>query len=124
MAISQFHIYALKLRQLEKLIDNFPDFALAHNHLGVLYYHTDDKDKACQSYETAVRLQPENITFKKNLADFYCIELGRIEEALKIYVDVLTTHPRDAETLLATGQICLAMEKPDDAADFFNKVLP
>ena len=63
---------------------------------------------------------PENINFQKNLADFYCIELGRIEEALKIYVSILTTHPQDIETLLATGQICAALEKPADAKDFFQ----
>ena len=108
---------------LERLLEKFPDFALAHNDLGVLYYHTDNKEKARHHYERAVEMMPENINFQKNMADFYCLELGRIEEALKIYVDILTTHPQDIETLLATGQICAALEKPGDARDFFNKVL-
>jgi tetratricopeptide (TPR) repeat protein len=109
--------------ELEGLLEEFPDFALAYNDLGVLYYHTGSKEKAQNHYERAVEMMPENINFKKNLADFYCLELGRIEEALKIYVDILTTHPQDIETLLATGLICVALEKPGDARDFFNKVL-
>ena len=56
---------------LEKLLESHPDFALAHNDLGVLYYQQGDKDKALNSYETAVRFEPANSTFRKNLADFY-----------------------------------------------------
>jgi len=108
---------------LQNLIASYPDFALAHNDLGVIYYHTGNKEKAQHHYESAVEMMPENINFQKNLADFYCLELGRIEEALKIYVDILITHPQDVETLLATGQICVALEKPGDARDFFNRVL-
>ncbi|MDH3883092.1 MAG: glycosyltransferase, partial [Desulfobacterales bacterium] len=111
------------IASLGKLLERFPDFTLAHNDLGVLYYYTGDKEKAQHHYERAVELTPDNINFQKNLADFYCIELGRIEDALKIYVSILTTDPQDVETLMATGQICKALEKFDDARDFFNQVL-
>ncbi len=108
---------------LEGLLEKFPDYALAYNDLGVLYYHTGDKEKARHHYERAVEMMPENINFQKNLADFYCLELGRIEEALNIYVGILNTHPRDIETLLATGQICEALERPGDAKAFYHRVL-
>jgi len=108
---------------LEGLLEKFPYFALAYNDLGVLHYHTGNKEKAQDHYERAVEMMPENINFQKNLADFYCLELGRIEEALKIYVNILTTHPQDIETLLATGKICVALEKLGDARDFYHRVL-
>ncbi|MGB5749031.1 MAG: glycosyltransferase, partial [Desulfobacterales bacterium] len=108
---------------LEDLLEKFPDYALAYNDLGVLYYHTGDKEKARHHYERAVEMMPENINFQKNLADFLCLELGRIEEALNIYVGILTTHPRDIETLLATGRICEALERPGDAKEFYHRVL-
>ena len=108
---------------LEGLLEKFPDYALAYNDLGVLYYHTGDKEKARHHYERAVEMMPENITFQKNLADFFCLELGRIEEALNIYVGILTTHPRDIDTLLATGRICEALERPGDAKEFYHRVL-
>jgi tetratricopeptide (TPR) repeat protein len=138
------------IASLEKLLENYPDFGLAQNDLGVIHYHIGNKEKAqCHyeraveltpdninfqknladfycielHYERAVELTPDNINFQKNLADFYCIELGRIEDALKIYVRILKTDPQDVETLMATGQICNALEKPDDARDFFNQVL-
>ncbi len=108
---------------LEELLQSYPDTALVHNDLGVLYYHTGDKDKARDHYEQATRLMPENINFQKNLADFYYVELDRIEDSLKIYVGILKTDPRDVEALLATGQICKALKKTDDARDFFKRVL-
>lgn len=111
------------ITSLERLLENFPDFSPAHNDLGVLSYQIGNKEKAQHHYERAVELTPENINFQKNLADFYCIELGRVEDALKIYVEILTAHPRDVETLLATGQICLALENPGDAREFFERVL-
>jgi tetratricopeptide (TPR) repeat protein len=112
-----------EINELELLVKSYPDFAVAHNDLGVLYYHTGDKEKAHQYYEKAVQLDSGNIVFQKNLADFYCVEMGRIEDALQLYVSILKTNPQDIETLMATAQICSALEKFDDARDFFNQVL-
>jgi tetratricopeptide (TPR) repeat protein len=115
--------YDVAVNALEKLSDAYPDFALAHNDLGVLHYKQGDKTKAQANYEKAAELQPENITFKKNLADFYYVESGRVEDALRIYVSVLESHPEDVETLLITGHICVALQKFDDAKDFYQRVL-
>jgi tetratricopeptide (TPR) repeat protein len=108
---------------LKNLVDSFPDFAQAHNDLGVLLYKAEDKERALKHYEKAVQLESGNITFKKNLADFYYVEQGRIEDALKLYVDVLATHPEDVETLLITGHICVGLQRFDDAEVFYNRVL-
>ena len=115
--------YDVAVNALEKLSEAYPDFALAHNDLGVLYYKQGDKGKAQANYEKAAELQPENITFQKNLADFYYVESGRVEDALRIYVSVLESHPEDVETLLITGHICVALQKFDDAKDFYRRVL-
>jgi Flp pilus assembly protein TadD len=110
-------------RQLEKLLGVCPHFALAHNDLAVLCYQSGDKDQALRHYEEAVRLQPENSTFQKNLGDFYYIEQGRIEDALRIYVRILETQPKDIETLMATGHICRSLSRWDDARTFYRRVL-
>ncbi|MCK5205638.1 MAG: glycosyltransferase, partial [Desulfobacterales bacterium] len=108
---------------LKNLVDSFPDFAQAHNDLGVLYYRAEDKESALAHYEQAVQLESGNITFKKNLADFYYVEQNQIEDALKLYVDVLAIHPEDVETLLITGHICVGLQRFDDAEVFYNRVL-
>jgi tetratricopeptide (TPR) repeat protein len=111
------------LNALEKLLNMHPQFAIAHNDLGVLYYNQGLKDKAQIHYEKAVEFQAENVTFQKNLADFYYVELGRVEDALRIYIQLLETNPRDVEILLITGHICVSLQKFEDAKDFYRRVL-
>jgi tetratricopeptide (TPR) repeat protein len=108
---------------LETLLEYNPDFALAHNDLGVLCYQQGDKDKALDAYETAARLEPSNSTFQKNLADYYYVEEGRVEEAMQVYVKVLENDPEDCETLLILGHICVALHKFEDAESFYNRLL-
>ena len=111
------------IQGLENLVESWPKFAIAHNDLGVLYYDRGEKEKALTHYQEAARLQPENITFQKNLADFYYVEEGRIEEALQIYVKILESQPEDIETLLATGHICESLSQIDDAKVFYKRIL-
>ena len=109
--------------KFKEMVARFPDHALAHNDLGVLLYQSGQKDSAGEHYEKARRLQPENMTFAKNLADFYFVEQGRIEDALQIYVDILAKEPADIETLLMTGRICASIDKCDDARVFYERAL-
>ena len=101
----------------------YPDYALAHNDLGVLYYNEGNKEKALSHYEQAAQLEPNNLTFQENLADFYYFELERIEEALKIYNVILDENPEDLEVLLVMGHICVKLDKIDDAIGFYSRVL-
>ena len=108
---------------LQTLIASYPDFALAHNDLGVLYYHQGQKETAQFHYERAVRLQPDNMTFRKNLADFYFVECNRIQDAMDIYVRILETNPEDVETLMTAGHISTALRRFDDARMIYGRVL-
>jgi tetratricopeptide (TPR) repeat protein len=108
---------------LHRVISLFPDHALAYNDLGVLYYRQGNKTKSLYYYQKAVRLDPENSAFQKNLADLYLVELNEVEEALKIYIHVLNKEPSDIETLFALGHICIQLEKFEDAKIFYNRIL-
>ena len=109
--------------ELEKLLESYPDFSLAHNDLGVLHFNNGNEEKALKHYQQAANLEPQNITFRKNLADFYYIAQNRVEEALRIYLEILSSNPYDIETMLAMGSICVSIKKYDDAETFFNRVL-
>jgi tetratricopeptide (TPR) repeat protein len=111
------------ITELEKLLATHPEYARAHNDLGVLYYQSGSKEKTLIHYEEAVRLEPNELNFQKNLADFYCVELGRIEDALEIYLRVLSENPTDIEPLMAAGYICKAIDRKEDAKVFFDRVL-
>ncbi len=111
------------LRALEELVMRHPTYALAHNDLGVLYQQEGELDKARHHHEEALRLQPANVTFRKNLADLLYIACGETEEALKLYVAVLGVNPRDIETLNAISAICLEVGKLDDARSFLETIM-
>ena len=113
----------LAIMALEKLLERYPDFALAHNDLGVLYFNQGEKDKAFDHYRKAAEIQPDNITIQKNLANFYHIEKQQFQEAMELYLKILKMDPEDIETLLAIGDICIAVEEIDKAKTFYNRVL-
>jgi glycosyltransferase involved in cell wall biosynthesis/Flp pilus assembly protein TadD len=108
---------------LERLVAAHPEHALAHNDLGVLLYQMDEKDNALAHYEKAAKLEPSNLTFQKNLAECYWVGFGRLQDAMNIYVNIITAYPEDAEALLAIGCLCDKMEKSDDAVVFYQRAL-
>jgi tetratricopeptide (TPR) repeat protein len=108
---------------LETLVDKHPDFALAHNDLGVLHFQRGEKERCLQFYEKAVALQPGNANFRKNLADFYLVENGEVEKALEIYLAVLTDDPEDIDVLMVAGRICSAMGKNESAKIFYERAV-
>ena len=42
---------------------------------------------------------------------------------MQIYVRILENYPEDIEALMAIGYICETVNKPDDARDFYHRVL-
>ena len=64
-----------------------------------------------------------NISYQKNFAAFYYAEMGRIEDAIEIYVTILKDNPKDVETLLTLGNISMALEHYEDAIFFYKSVL-
>jgi tetratricopeptide (TPR) repeat protein len=111
------------LRALEELVMQHPNYAIAHNDLGVLYQQEGDLAKARRHQEEAHRLQPDNSIFQKNLADLLYIACGETEAALNLYVGILGSNPRDVEVLQAISQICMEGGRPDDARSFLDAIL-
>ncbi len=111
------------MAKLQNLIREFPGDARAHNDLGVLLYNKGDKEKAQFHYEKAVSLNPGNPTFLKNLADFYYVELKRVNEAANLYKKVLSIRPQDIESLLILGNIHVEIGKFHNAKAYYLKAL-
>lgn len=111
------------IRFLEQHVRTSPQDAAMRNDLGVLYYQSGRVAEAGAQYEEAVRLDPGNDVFAQNLADFYVVEAGRPEDALRLYVRILEKKPRDVDTLLGIGRICEVLGRTPDAQEFYRKAL-
>ncbi len=118
---------SIEAAETEKLIRSFlkqyPNFALAHNDLGVISHQLENFKQSGQCYKEAVRLEPDNDTFRKNLADFLFVIANDPEAAMEHYHAVLKNNPTDIESLMMIGNICLALDSADEARNFFNLVL-
>lgn len=108
---------------LEQATAADPYSAVAHNDLGVLAYNLGDVGAAQTAYEQAVKLDPANTNFRKNLADFYFVAAGRPDDAIQIYLELFRQNPRDVEILSALGHICQAVDRPDEAKSFYRQAL-
>lgn len=111
------------ISRLEDFLRQYPDFAQAHNDLGVLFYNAGNKLQTLGHYEKAVRLNPLNSTFRKNLASFYYVEMGWVDDAIFLYTDILAKHPNDTEVLAALGLISVNLDRSTEARIFFTRIL-
>lgn len=55
----------------QRLAQDYPELAEAHNNLAVLYAARGDLERARQSLEMAIRTNPEYATAQENLGDVY-----------------------------------------------------
>ena len=108
---------------LEKLVADYPVYALAHNDLGVLYTQQDDLERACSHHELAVRYEPDNPLFRKNLAALYYTLCGRTDEAIQIYTALVREYPADVEVLTALAIISNNNGLKEQARIFIRRVL-
>lgn len=111
------------LRHLKDFLKIYPEFARAHNDLAVMYYQTGNPLKALAHYEKAHKLDPGNITYRKNLADFYFVELEWTGDAIHTYLDILKDNPFDIEALNALGSISLQIGRREQARQYFTRTL-
>lgn len=101
----------------------YPEFAQAHNDLAVLYYRAGDTLKSLAHHEKALKLAPNNNIYRKNLADFYYVELEWVGEAVHLYSDIIKDNPDDIEALNALGTIHLQLGRKEKARKFFARTL-
>jgi Flp pilus assembly protein TadD len=111
------------IRQIQNFLKIYPEFAQAHNDLAVLYYQAGNGLKALAHYEKAHKLEPSNITYRKNLADFYFVELEWADDAIQTYLDILKDNPFDVETLNALGTISVQIGRREQARQYFTRTL-
>lgn len=111
------------IRHLKDFLKIYPDFARAHNDLAVMYYQTGNSLKALAHYEKAHKLDSGNITYRKNLADFYFVELEWTGDAIHTYLDILKDNPFDIEALNALGSISLQIGRREQARQYFTRTL-
>lgn len=97
------------VEQLEDLAGQHPDFSPIFAQLGVLYHELGEQDHALNALIRAVRLEPENLAYKYNLAILYD-RYGMYRDATVLY-----------NKLLAAARTGLTL--PVDPGDLQSRVI-
>lgn len=111
------------IHHVQDFLKIYPEFGQAHNDIAVLYYRDGNPLRALAHHEKAHKLDPGNITYRKNLADFYFAELGWTGDAIQTYLDILKDNPFDVEALNALGTISLQIGRKEQARQYFTRTL-
>lgn len=109
------------ITEVKTFLKMFPEVALAHNDLGVLFHKSGNSLLALAHYEKANRLQPKDSTILKNLAEFYFVVLGWTDDAIELLTGLLDAYPEDFEILTALATICDKVGRPEEARIFYRK---
>ncbi len=106
-----------------------PNPAEAHNNLGVFYTRLGIRfrepaffDLAVDALEAAVRIEPQAYAVLNNLGNAH-FELGRLEEAARVYQRVITMDPNLAQTHFNLGLVYERQGSLDLAAREYREAL-
>ncbi len=111
------------INEVKTFLKMFPDVALAHNDLGVLFHKSGNPLLALAHYEKANRLRPKDPAVIKNLAEFYFVVLNWTDDAIELLTELLSDYPQDFEILTALASICSKVGRPEEAQIFYRKAL-
>ncbi|CUS97754.1 Glycosyltransferase, GT2 family [Candidatus Chrysopegis kryptomonas] len=92
------------------------------NDIAIMKYNENDKTAFKFYIQLAISYDQNNITARKNYADFLLQE-GNVENAMLLYKEILNINPNDVETLVTLAEICDEIGAVNDARFFYSKIL-
>ena len=93
---------------------------LYHTLLGIVRVAQRDYPAAENSFRAALAINPEFPAATRNLAQMY-VATGRIEDARKIYTDLLAKKADDVSALLGLADIYISEKKWPEATEAINR---
>ena len=102
-------------KHLEKAIAGHPDYASAHNLLGMAYMREGRIEQGRTAFEKAVAINGTFALASRNLAKIYCNE-QKFELCENFLVKAAASDPRSAETFTILAQLELMKGKYEQAS--------
>lgn len=110
------------MAELLIIIAKKPDFASAHNNLGLIYKESDRLKEAEREYKEALKAEPLYAEAMNNLAVLYDNE-GRYNEAVELFKNALRINPKSHEINLNLAITLERMGKIEDARLYYKNYL-
>lgn len=102
------------MKHLQRAIELYPQYAMAWNHLGVLYMQTNQMDKGREAFEKAVQLNPHYPSALVNLAKVRWSQHkpGDVEDLMR---KAVAADPSNLEALAILCNALVVNGKTDEA---------
>jgi len=107
----------------ERIIQEKPNFALAHYHLGYAYGFKERHDREIEEYEKAIQLGLKKFDLFYNLGMAYAEYLEDYDKALVVLKQAEEMDPKNDEIHYALGAIYWVKEEEDKAVGEFLKTI-
>ena len=102
--------------------DQHADEAFAHYNLGVLQARTGDYTAAVTSYQTSLRISPDNEYAMVSLGLLY-VDTGQFEQARTVFDELTQLDPGVPDYWVALGDIYRVLGRADKARESFRRAL-
>jgi tetratricopeptide (TPR) repeat protein len=108
------------IHHLQRAIEIAPEFIEAINHLGTVYYHKSEFQKAADLFSRALEVDGTAYDPLVNLGGVM-INLGRYKEAVELNRSAISLRPDDALAHAQLGMSLFAVGELDDAIGHLNR---
>ncbi len=125
--------FAEAIAECQEALKIKPDFAAAHNNLGVALLrdkqsgdgalgHDGAVDEAIEQYREALQINPDFTQAHKNLGIVF-MRKGQMEEAIAQFQKTLELEPNDAQAEFSLGSAFLQRREVDEAIAHYQKAV-
>jgi tetratricopeptide (TPR) repeat protein len=104
------------------VIERYPDLAIAHSFLGILYMWTDRRKEAAQYAQTALKLEPRSCGGWNALGFYYALS-GDYTKALDFFLVAYTIDPSSRVAAYNISAAYAKMENVDGALEYLEYAL-
>ena len=112
------------LRLMLEAVEMDPDFALAHAHLGSVYYWINNRKKGEEHFQIALDLKNRLTDREKGLIEARIERFrGKYDEAIIKYKTLLTKYPEFSGGWFSLGYCHMALNNSEEAIKAFKKSL-
>lgn len=115
---SNVHLYAIEV--FKKAIDINPSFQNAYIHIAHTQISLAQFDDAIKSLNTAIELDPSNITAQCTLSEVY-EKRGEYIKSEEIIRPLLSTHSDHKDVVIAYSSLCKKLDECDKAVELINQ---
>jgi serine/threonine protein kinase/Flp pilus assembly protein TadD len=113
----------LAAKYWSSLLSTYPDYGIAHNNLGYLYYGQENFEEAAREYREAIRCDPSLYLTYFNLEWLYLYRTGEVDSALALCRRHVERAPEHGFAYDNLGYACIGKDSLAEALAAFQKLI-